>query len=219
MLMRVGTLGTTVGADPASATIMGASDGVAHAHLVDRPGALAAIDRDGVNLAIWTRRLNPRLRAWIGALDLTALKDGRWDLPLAGLPRRLTAGLTGIGLPAGPGRALLAADLARLACLLSRRTGCWAVTVRLESVDHDACRRFHADNVPVRLITTYAGPGTQWLDDTGAERRLRQMQPGHVGLFKGDAWPGNRGRGILHRSPPVEGTGRRRLLAVIDIAE
>jgi hypothetical protein len=51
------------------------------------------------------------------------------------------------------------------------------------------------------------GPG-------GAEAPIGQMQPGQVGLFKGRlavAEPA-----VLHRSPPIAGTGQRRLLLVLD---
>jgi hypothetical protein len=38
------------------------------------------------------------------------------------------------------------------------------VGVRLNVLAKTLCPRFHADKVPCRLITTYAGKGTEWLD-------------------------------------------------------
>ena len=32
------------------------------------------------------------------------------------------------------------------------------------------CRRYHIDNVPQRLLVTYAGKGTEWLPDDAADR-------------------------------------------------
>lgn len=32
------------------------------------------------------------------------------------------------------------------------------------------CRRYHIDNVPKRLLVTYAGQGTEWLPDEAADR-------------------------------------------------
>ena len=33
------------------------------------------------------------------------------------------------------------------------------------------CRRYHIDNVPLRMLITYAGKGTEWLPDKVADRR------------------------------------------------
>lgn len=89
-------------------------------------------------------------------------------------------------------------------------------TLRLEYVTDDACRRFHKDQTDLRLITTYAGPGTQWTEnEEGAEGPVRQMQPFALGLFRGQRRRGtNR---VLHRSPPIEGSGLVRLMMVLDI--
>jgi hypothetical protein len=100
------------------------------------------------------------------------------------------------------------------------------VSIRLEVIEGNACRKFHSDYVTVRLIATLAGPGTQWLDDGDAARlragadpdtlHIRDIATGHVALFKGRAW--TRDRAIVHRSPPIAGTGQCRLVLVIDPA-
>ena len=38
------------------------------------------------------------------------------------------------------------------------------VGLRLVSLTHAMCPRFHVDNVPCRLLTTYCGNGTEWLN-------------------------------------------------------
>jgi hypothetical protein len=99
--------------------------------------------------------------------------------------------------------------------------------MRLERIVDNACCKFHADQVGLRLLTTYLGPGTQWLPDDAVRRRrglcfpLRHAPPQRlerfaVGLFKGESYPGNCGRGIVHRSPPVSGTGKVRILLCLD---
>jgi hypothetical protein len=50
---------------------------------------------------------------------------------------------------------------------------------------------------------------------TDAER-VRCANTGDVLVLKGELWPNNRGRGAIHRSPPIEGTGSRRLVLIID---
>ena len=45
------------------------------------------------------------------------------------------------------------------------------------------------------------------------------MQAGWVGLFRGRLWPGDLPCRLLHRSPPIAGSGETRLLLVIDAAQ
>ena len=90
----------------------------------------------------------------------------------------------------------------------------------------DGSGTFHADYVSLRLILTYAGPGTQWLDQGDAARLhdgaaietlcVRAIPTGDVALFKGRKWA--RDAPIIHRSPPIADTGQRRLVLVIDPA-
>jgi hypothetical protein len=112
------------------------------------------------------------------------------------------------------------ADLAEhFAALASTR----AVEVRLSVVETNSCRKFHADWVTMRLITTYTGAGTQWVTPADAERiaagqeplAIHALAPGDVGIFRGRLAAG---RPAVHRSPPIAGTGIRRLLLVIDPA-
>src|SRR5690606_27544721 len=95
------------------------------------------------------------------------------------------------------------------------------VRIRLEVVETDACRKFHADYVKVRTITTYLGRGTQWIEAQSADRvgapdgpEIRQLDAGHVGMFKGRLW--QEMPTILHRSPPIGKSNEQRLVLVID---
>ena len=95
------------------------------------------------------------------------------------------------------------------------------IELRLEVVRTDSCRKFHADYVSARLITTYVGAGTDWLDDaeaahlaaSGEPRRINRMAAFDVGLFKGKLATE---RPAIHRSPPIAGTGAKRLLLVLN---
>jgi hypothetical protein len=40
-----------------------------------------------------------------------------------------------------------------------------------------------------------------------------------IALMKGEKWPGNRGNGLVHRSPRIIGSGQRRVLFKIDSDE
>jgi len=135
-------------------------------------------------------------------------------------------------------RELLARDIASLVrafgALLQRRH----LHASLGVVRHDACRKLHADHVTVRLLCTYAGRGTEWVPNEDAVRAnlgridvdfdtanrsvlrrpdaLRRCEAGDVILLKGDAFQGNRGRGAVHRSPPIEADGLSRLVFKLD---
>lgn len=61
------------------------------------------------------------------------------------------------------------------------------VMLRLERVTGDACKRWHADYVSVRLICTYRGAATRWIEQPGD--RQRALATGTVGLFKGGFLP------------------------------
>jgi hypothetical protein len=87
--------------------------------------------------------------------------------------------------------------------------------MRLEHVIDDPCRKFHVGSVGLRLLCTYAGPGTEWIEPGGNIRRMTTME---VAVFKGSAFLGA-GPRVLHRSPPVSsGTfvDQSRLVLCID---
>lgn len=91
-------------------------------------------------------------------------------------------------------------------------------TLRLEYVTDDACRKFHKDNTDIRLITTYLGRGSQWIETRpeGPEPEIREMATFEVGMFLGERC--NRQDHVFHRSPPIEDTvGSERFLMVIDV--
>jgi Protein of unknown function (DUF1826) len=109
----------------------------------------------------------------------------------------------------------LGADIRLLGRLFATLTASSTVRFRLEHVVDDACRQHHVDSVGLRLLCTYAGLGTGWIDPAGAERRMAAFD---VGVFKGSKFPDSAPR-ILHRSPPVEHLPERRrsrLLLCID---
>ena len=49
------------------------------------------------------------------------------------------------------------------------------------------------------------------------ERDIQELARGEVALMKGEKWPGNKGAGLVHRSPAVA-AGESRLLLTLDFA-
>jgi len=99
------------------------------------------------------------------------------------------------------------ANICRLFCDIQDKsaTGFWLGTSR-------GCKRYHIDNVPIRLLVTYAGTGTEWLPDDAADRAAfadglpnekivkdlsawQFMNPWDVAIFRGGS------EGLIHRTP------------------
>ncbi len=151
----------------------------------------------------------------------------------AGEPTQLFPELD--GLPFAPA---LRRDAYELSRHFAGLAGLSSVHVGLEILDQDACRKWHVDRVGMRLLVTYAGPGTEWALESGVDRgwlgeasldldeandrivfdrsAIRRAGVGDVLLCKGDVFEGEPGQGLVHRSPPVRADSRWRLLLRID---
>ena len=108
--------------------------------------------------------------------------------------------------------------------------------LRLTTLDSAMCPKFHVDQIPCRLVTTYTGAATQWLEKNDIERSklgiagvvnnlpnmhnsdlaVKQMHSGDVALLKGSGWQGNESMGLVHRSPALM-LDERRLLLTLDL--
>lgn len=172
------------------------------------------------NLTIWERPCPEGLET----LFDQNTSDARFTTQLTELESHLETALTASGFADLPVRALLIEDVVQLSEKYGKIMGLDEVEIRLEIITTNSCRKWHSDYVKARLISTYVGTGTQWLDSQDASRvrdgqepqRINTMAAGHVGLFKGKMsteWP------AIHRSPPIAGTGETRLLLVINPPE
>lgn len=177
-----------------------------------RAAALDRIIEAGVELAVW-HRPRPATLDWLEASDWDRIEDLDFEAEVAGLETEVAEGLAEAGYPPGDRGSALGSEIVALGNRLSRAMDCTSVRLRLEVVDTDACRRFHSDLVTARLLTTLVGPATQWMEVQPPER-IRQLGRGDVAIFKGRLWVDD--PSILHRSPPIEGTGDVRLLLAID---
>jgi hypothetical protein len=192
---------------------------------------LHAVRQPGVELAAWQREPDPAWAAWLETLPLDAWPACRLELAPPEAAAALEGSFDACGTPRSPARDALATDVAGLVTLFATLAGSpRRVRVRLDVVTGDACRRWHRDCVPLRLICTYRGPGTQWVPPTWGDDVLKQpdddtphamaLQAADVALFKGCGWPGQaHDGGIVHRSPRIAGTGLARLVLVLDLPD
>ncbi len=202
------------------------------------PRVMASIRRRPVNLVVWQRAPSALLHEAATAL---AEHDLRVDIELDDPAPHLLAAL----LPARVGsgvRDVIARDVSDLCMRFARQTGVQRLRLKLETVATDECRLFHVDHVRWRLVTTWIGPGTDWVENDACRRehlggrglvgrpppdevnaaivadwtRVHRLDRCSVALCRGLQAATAAVPALVHRSPPIGGTGLRRLRLVID---
>ena len=190
----------------------------------DAADGLAAINELNMELVVWQRVLPSRLKTWLERLDASQIPDVRVLVKPSDFRRAIEPHLDECGMPPGDMRDLLIGDIDDLVSAFAGITRSDLVDVRLDRISNDACSKFHRDCVEARVLTTYRGPATEWVQPQHAARALREqkqfkgpiehLRNNDVAIFKGScAGPGS---GIVHRSPPIAGTGRTRMLLCLN---
>jgi Protein of unknown function (DUF1826). len=132
---------------------------------------------------------------------------------------------------------LLSKDILKLVEMFCCLFGLKQAGLRLIALDTAMCPNFHVDRVPCRLITTYQGIATEWIPHLAADRSklglenqrnsndtsglvncktdIQKLKKGDVALLKGEAWEGNQGAGLIHRSPQLL-SEKYRLMLTLD---
>jgi len=192
---------------------------------------LLEIFEPACQLAAMPRKVDPAITAYLDAVADRLGHGFRQTLhPWQALPRHL--------LPERQGREALAQDIEFLVEAYGDLLGCSSVGVRLEVVHGAMCPRFHVDHTGIRLVCTYRGPATEWIEEDCADRSrlgpvsagipdhlsgvirdasgIHQVPPFAVTLLKGSLWQGNSERGIIHRSPDVARKDAPRVVLVLD---
>lgn len=186
--------------------------------ITDTPEGLAEIETPGCAAAIWRRQLNSDFRAWIDALDPTQLPTARLVLRPSAVPDAVRHLCDISGMDDTAERTWLENDISDLATRFAEIMRAPFLRVRLDAITTNACRKFHIDAIYARLICTYRGTGTQYGVAQGDDdpRRIFTVATGAPMLMRGTLWPQNPGSRLLHRSPPIAGTGETRLVLVLD---
>jgi hypothetical protein len=194
---------------------------------------LADIYQDDINMTMWQRQhaapvYNECLN-WLASTGLRTLQI-RLSADTLATPKNV--------LPELDAFPCLKADVQLLLEMFHSLFAPKAIGLRLTSLSGAMCPKFHVDNVPCRLITTYVGPGSEWLTNEGLDRSklgagcgglsddrsglypnpqsIQTLSSGDVALVKGELWEGNEGAGLVHRSPVIP-AGQQRLLMTLDL--
>lgn len=186
--------------------------------VADAPEGLSAIQQPGCAAAIWRRHPLPGFQSWIDALEPERLPKARVILRPENVREAAVQICDAFGTPDCAERAKLIDDTAALADIFAGLMRAPYLRLRFDVVTTNACRKFHIDAVTARLVCTYRGTGTQYgISTDGAEpRRIFTVPTGAPILLRGTLWPERPNSGLLHRSPPIEGTGETRLVLVLD---
>lgn len=194
-------------------------------------GATLLEPHPGAPLARWQRTLPDALAAAAQEIVAGPTLAVRAVADVDDIEPVVDAGLERAGIEPGH-RALLVADIALLGRLLATEADCAAVAVRVEHDPSGRCPVFHQDTILMRLLCTYAGPGTEWLPERLLDRRelgLRGRSPAEANSAIALGEPcraapgevlvaygrhhGSGGDGPVHRSPPAD-AGPRLVLAI-----
>ncbi len=183
-----------------------------------KPEGLSAILQPGCAAAIWKRRPLSRFQTWIDGLEPDNLPKARITIPPGNVGDAVEKICDVCGTPDCAERNMLIDDASALAAIFNDILPTSHLQLRFDVVTTNACRKFHVDVVTARLVCTYRGSGTQYgLSTDGPEPiHVNTVPTGSAMLLRGKLWPEKPNSGLLHRSPPIEGTGETRLLLVLD---
>lgn len=195
------------------------------------PVVLSEIFSADTSVAIWHRDIDFTVSSYF-AKAFDALGMGiRGVFALQSLTRELSR-----SLPEQEGRDKVIEDIYLLADMLTCLFNCDSVGLRLAPLSTAMCPKFHVDNIPVRLVHTYLGSGTEWLPleaqhqhlspgataqwakTTGGmfydPKHIQRMDAFDVALLKGKAWPEHEHMAATHRSCQVRESEKRVLLTL-----
>ncbi|MEM7056480.1 MAG: DUF1826 domain-containing protein [Pseudomonadota bacterium] len=186
--------------------------------MANSPEGLSAIHSPGCAAAIWSRRPLTSFQSWIDRVDPDRLPKTRTILRSEEVRLAATHVCELCGTPNCEERTRLIDDVSALADIFASLMDTSYLMLRLDVVSTNLCRKFHKDTITARLICTYRGTGTQYgFSFDQAEPQLVQTAPtGTPMIFRGNRWPEHPMSGLVHRSPPIEGSGQTRLILVLD---
>lgn len=186
--------------------------------VAESPEGLHSLRQPGCAAAIWRRNLLSGFQSWLDRLDPARLPKTRAVMRAESVRDIMPEVFEASGTPECAERDRLLDDIVALSDLFSDVMRSKWLRLRLDVIETNACRRFHIDAVTARLVCTYRGTGTQYgISTDGAEpHRVFTVPTGSPILVRGTLWPEHPASGLLHRSPPIEGTGETRLVLVLD---
>ncbi len=200
-------------------------------HADTSPMALSEIISADKSIAVWNRTADDTIEKYYAGIFNTLGLGVRGVYPIEDMTRLLED-----SLPEHEGKEEAVSDIFLLADMLTCLFDCNTVGLRLVPLNSAMCPEFHIDNIPVRLLCTYLGSGTELLpqealhtspqDKTTSDfsktnfgkfyrtHNIQQLNPFDVALLKGSAWPEQENMAAVHRSCKLAPNEQRVLLSL-----
>ncbi|MEL6971970.1 MAG: DUF1826 domain-containing protein [Bacteroidota bacterium] len=189
---------------------------------------LKSIHAPAVNIAVYEREFDMPKAALDQVVEQTI------NCRASGTEAEVTGALKSYFAAELPGQQELLEDVLELLSLFGQVADISSFRLLLATVETNMCRRFHTDINSLRMLCTYAGPGTLWLPNEAVNQKayrggngnedivldenlIQQANTGDVVILKGALYPD--ANPIVHRSPSIENQGEKRLLLRIDSNE
>ena len=170
---------------------------------------------------IMQRSISNKTVQWLTELPVDKLPSGRVTAAVNEFRDVIEQICSIAKIPMCAERSWLEADILEMAERFAELMDARYLRLRLDVISTNACRKFHRDAVTARLICTYRGSATQIGNASNGRdpKIIKQIPIGTPILLRGTLWPEHSYSHLVHRSPPIEGTGETRLLLVIDTVE
>ena len=187
-------------------------------HMVEDPSDLRVFSEKNYPAVIWSRQLLPEVQTWIDQIDPNLLPNSRKVLHKSAIQETLEDVFNNARTPQSDQLDWLLKDITKLGKVFSNLMQVDFLRLRLDVVSTNSCRKFHVDAVTGRLICTYRGEGTQCgiSRDENEPIDIFSVPTGSPVLLSGLLSSKENGLELLHRSPPIEGTGVKRFVLVFD---
>ncbi len=199
-----------------------------------QPSILSNILYSDVNFVLWRRNLSSFIDAWASEIrwERTETLEGELDREsLVQFEEDLYGELKKWRTREPDLTRWVASDMCENIRHFMDSTQAQEVFVKVEPVFTDMCRLFHVDHNLLRMLCTYVGQGTLWLQNDRVDRHylgcgenkdivldplaIYQAPRLDVLILKGERWVDNLLGGAVHRSPPLR-EGEKRLLLKVD---
>ena len=186
--------------------------------VADDLASLSVLSKPGCAAAIWRRQIPSDVQTWLEDLAPDHLPKGRLVVRTNAVEQAVRYLYSMADTPQSAMRDWLEDDICKMAAQFADLMSVDYLRLRLDVVANNGCPKFHIDAVTARLVCTFRGPGTQYGISTDGQSpsRVFQVATGSPMVLRGTRWPEDPASGLLHRSPPIEGTGQTRLVLVLD---
>jgi len=194
---------------------------------------LSLIQKDDTNITIYERKTSKELEAYLNTLLSKGFNKLNTLLNVEDFDALFDQHFKPFQIKHETGHNLLKEDIKKLLLQFSKICNNPSMKIFFGIVDTDMCRRFHVDMYELRMLCTYLGQGTQWLqndninydslnnygDNEGIvlnEKDIKQLNASDVAIIKGALYPNSTVGGLAHRSPRIENLNQKRIILRVD---